>query len=71
MSYAALDPDLHSLTNPSADTLRHVARERAPDGLLILDYRLGTLEPLQAFDRLRVLKIQSGFKLREMAPLLP
>jgi hypothetical protein len=69
MPYAALDPDLHALTNPSADTLRHVARELAPDGLLILDYQLDPLEPLQAFDRLRVLKIQSGFQLREMASL--
>jgi hypothetical protein len=67
MPYAALDPDLHALTNPSADRLKTAAHELAPDGLLILDYRLDTLEPLQAFDRLRVLKIQSGFKLREIA----
>src|SRR5262245_14141088 len=67
MPYAALDPDLHPLTNPSADTLSKVARNVAPEGLLILDYRLDALEPLQAFDCLRVLKIQSGFKLREIA----
>jgi hypothetical protein len=67
--YAALDPSSHSVVNPTADDLARMAHEVAPARLLVVDYRLETLEPFAAFPGLESLKIQGGFKANDLSPL--
>jgi len=69
MPYAALHPDSYAITNPTADDLARIAREKAPPALMILDYRLDTLAALGDFRSLESLKIQGGSKLRDLEPL--
>jgi hypothetical protein len=69
MPYAAVAGDLPTLNNPSAAELTAVARDFSRRGLLIFNYRLDTLAPLQAFADLQVLKIQGGAKLQDLEPL--
>ena len=66
MPYAALRPDGYTVKSPSAADLARIAREVSPPALVILDYRLDTLAPLGEFRDLQSLKIQGGFKLRDL-----
>jgi hypothetical protein len=67
--YAAIAGNLHTLNNPSVGELATVAREFSLPGLMIFDYRLDTLAPLQIFTDLQVLKMQGGAKLHDLEPL--
>jgi hypothetical protein len=69
MPYAAFHPGAHTVTRPTAGDLAAVARAVAPPALSILDYRLDSFAPLEAFRGLEVLKIQGALQVRDLAPL--
>lgn len=63
MPYAASDPACAVLDRPSPETLRALANDTDPEGLIVHSYRLPSLDALAVFRRLTVLKINGAPKL--------
>lgn len=66
MPYAAFHPDCQVLTNPSAEDLQRTAAQMQQPGLIVFGYQFDSLEALEPFEGLRVLKIQGASRLQRL-----
>ena len=66
--YAAFHPDAHLVRRPTREALDALAAS-PPSGLLLQDYPFESFEPLRAFARLEILKIQGAKALASLAGL--